>query len=78
MERKKYKGFFRIRQVFSIKFSHYTSTSFSLEMIRLETPQHVTFEQVPVPPQFVNILTSLHQIYTKLTVDAVGIIALGL
>jgi len=47
-------------------------------MVSLETPQYVTFEQVPVPPQFVNILTSLHQIYTKLTVDEFGIIALGL
>ena len=78
MERKKSNGVFKIRQVFSMKSSHYTFTSFSHEMVSLGTPQFVTLEQVPVPPQFVTILISLHQTYTKLTADTFGIIALGL
>jgi len=46
-------------------------------MVSLVTPKYVTLEQFPVPPQFVTILTSLHQIYTKLTVDTFGIITIG-
>jgi hypothetical protein len=78
MERKKSKACLKIRQVTRMKSSHYTFTSFSHEMEGLETPQFVTLEQVPFPLVSVTILTSLHQSYTKLTVDIIGIITLGL